>query len=86
MFSSSIVRTSSSKENNDVTQKNLRNSWNIEPHSLTISNLATRYHLKYGMDFKDFLDARDQVMEHQFDFSYEVNYNTLQDGQYFLES
>ena len=25
-------------------------------------------------------------MEHQFDFSYEVNYNTLQDGQNFLES
>ena len=29
---------------------------------MVISNLETRYQLKYGMDFNNFLDARDQVL------------------------
>lgn len=41
--------------------------------SLNISNLEDRYCLKYGMEFKDLLDARDQVMEHQFDFHFDLN-------------
>ena len=28
------------------------------------------------MDFKEFLDARDQVMEHQFDFRLKINDRT----------
>ena len=30
--------------------------------SLNINNTHTRYHIKYGSEFKAFLDARDQVM------------------------
>ena len=29
---------------------------------MIISNIDTRYQLKYGMDFNNFLDARDQVL------------------------
>ena len=42
-------------------------------NSLNISNIKKRYTLNYGMEFKELLDARDQVMEHQFDFSFDVD-------------
>ena len=48
----------------------------LHPHtqeaSLIISNLEDRYSLKYGIDFRDLLDARDQVMEHQFNFQFDL--------------
>jgi len=31
---------------------------------LSVSNLHSKYRLKYGAEFKDMLDARDQVMAH----------------------
>ena len=37
--------------------------------SIVISNLTDRYFLHYGQDFGGMLDARDQVMEHQFDLA-----------------
>ena len=37
--------------------------------SIVISNLKERYSLHYGQDFGGMLDARDQVMEHQFDLA-----------------
>ena len=44
---------------------------------MIISNLSTRYQLKYGMDFHNFLDARDQVLEHQFNFEFDLRQEDL---------
>ena len=41
--------------------------------SIVISNLKDRYSLLYGQDFGGMLDARDQVMEHQFNLT--INFN-----------
>ena len=37
-------------------------------NTITISNSDNKYRLKYGPEFAEFLDARDKVMEHSFNF------------------
>ena len=37
--------------------------------SLKISNSEIKYQLQHGVAFKDLLDPRDTVLEHDFDFS-----------------
>ena len=54
---------------------------------LSISNIKERYNLKFGSEFKDMLDARDQVMEHQFQFTFDLNDpNILEEGGDLLKS
>ena len=40
-----------------------------ETNSIIISNKESKYRFKYGQEFKDMLEPRDQVLEHDFDFS-----------------
>lgn len=46
---------------------------------LRITNKDCRYRLKYGCEFKDMLEARDQVLEHEFDFEFDLA--TLERGE-----
>ena len=65
MLGSFLGKTKVKDDDVEFTQRRIKNSWGITPpEEMNISNIATRYHLKYGLDFKDFIDARDQVMEH----------------------
>ena len=41
-------------------------------NSLIISNKDDRYSLSYGPEFGNLLDARDQVMEHKFNFDFSL--------------
>ena len=66
---------------------NLQSSSILQESSLIISNIEERYSLKYGMDFKGFLDARDQVMQHQFDFRFDLDQSQLlKEGKDIIES
>lgn len=40
--------------------------------ALLINNKDCRYRLKYGSEFKEMLEARDQVLEHEFDFEFDL--------------
>ena len=44
------------------------NNPNPIDNTLTISNSENKYCLNYGPEFAEFLDARDKVMEHSFNF------------------
>jgi hypothetical protein len=37
--------------------------------TIRITNQSSKHRLKHGHDFKDLLDARDMVLEHDFDFT-----------------
>ena len=37
--------------------------------TIRITNQSSKHRLKHGPDFKDLLDARDMVLEHDFDFT-----------------
>ena len=45
---------------------------------LVVTNEDSRYRLKYGGEFREMLDPRDQVMEHPFKFH--VNLKDLEEG------
>ena len=53
---------------------------------LEISNQNSRYRLKFGQEFNHLLDARDQVLEHQFSFAFENNGENVKEGEDVLES
>lgn len=40
---------------------------------LFISNESSCFKLKYGEEFKNLLDPRDQVLEHKFKFDFKLN-------------
>jgi hypothetical protein len=42
---------------------------------LTITNEHSKYRLKFGKEFQQFLEARDQVLEHKFDFDFNFDEN-----------
>ena len=44
------------------------NVFQEDPNSLRISNEECRYRLHHGSAFEHLLEARDQVLEHTFDF------------------
>ena len=46
---------------------------NKSEEMLQISNADSKKKLKYGDEFKLLLDARDQVLEHQFHFTFNLN-------------
>ena len=46
---------------------------NNSPDSLHITNQFSKYQLPHGGQFEHLLDPRDQVMEHDFDFSLKIN-------------
>ena len=77
MFRSRLTRPrniSRMKQEENVEEVHNVNGGNPKPvsNSLVISNKDDRYTLKYGPEFKDLLDARDQVMEHEFNFSFSL--------------
>jgi hypothetical protein len=41
----------------------------IDNDTIRITNQSSKHRLKHGLDFKDLLDARDMVLEHDFDFT-----------------
>jgi hypothetical protein len=49
--------------------------------------MESKYQLHHGKEFRDFLEARDQVLEHSFDFSFELRESDLPSGsQTFFDS
>jgi len=44
-----------------------------ENESLIICNTGSKQIMKHGKDFKDLLDPRDRILEHDFDFTVEVD-------------
>ena len=75
MYQPRITRTRNfarMKEEEKVEEVQNVNGSNLNPtsNSLVISNKDDRYSLKYGPEFGGLLDARDQVMEHKFNFSF----------------
>ena len=58
-----------------------------ESSQLCISNHRSCYQLKYGSEYKNLLDPRDQVMEHKFNFNFNVHDPALlKEGDNFFES
>ena len=54
---------------------------------LKINNIEDRYRLEHGLEFKDLLDPRDQVLEHRFEFNLEMARDCIgADGSNFTES
>ena len=41
----------------------------VSVKNIRITNQNSKHRLKHGHDFKDLLDARDMVLEHDFDFT-----------------
>ena len=78
------------KISNDPSSERKMNSFidsRIENHDLTISNKDSIYHLEYGQKFEGLLDARDQLLEHSFSFSFDHNDESLlKEGENMLES
>ena len=75
------------EENHEEAQNVNGGNANPASNSLVISNKEDRYSLKYGPEFKELLDARDQVMEHEFNFSFSLKgQNQPKEGEDILET
>ena len=58
-----------------------------QKNNLSISNHKTCYKMKFGEQFKGYLDPRDQVLQHKFNFVFDLKDETLfKKGQNFLKS
>jgi hypothetical protein len=57
------------KNINNRLKSNIEETPHIDSDTIRITNENSKHRLKHGQDFKDLLDPRDQVLEHDFDFS-----------------
>ncbi len=73
------------KNINNRPKSNIEETPRISSDTIRVSNQNSKHRLKHGQDFKDLLDPRDQVLEHDFDFSIalrteEINQEDFQFG------
>ena len=52
------------------------------PIRIRVTNKDSKYRLKHGSDFGHLLEARDQVMEHEFDFIIEADPSELREREF----
>ena len=54
-------------------QRKTNHTANNKGEFLNISNQTTNKKMKYGKEFKQMLDPRDQILQHDFDFTVKIN-------------